>query len=62
VTKSAHDEGCAALQSKKCDCEQGRLRKIKQRAKDSMKRRKRNKYNWWIARFFEQRDGDTLLG
>jgi hypothetical protein len=53
MTHSAHDTGCAARNSEKCNCEQGRLRKIKQRAVKSMKRRdKKQKPNWWLERIF----------
>ena len=39
VTKSAHDIGCAARQSKRCDCTTGRDRRIKRAALESLERR-----------------------
>ena len=39
MTKSAHDIGCAARQSERCDCTTGRDRRIKRAALESLRRR-----------------------
>lgn len=39
MTKSAHDIGCGARDSLKCDCQRGLERKIKVKAKKFVKRK-----------------------
>ena len=39
--KSKHDLGCGARDNRECDCEQGRLRKIKQHAVKQIKRQRK---------------------
>lgn len=41
VTKSKHDPGCGARESGRCDCEAGRLRRVRRRARAAIKRQRK---------------------